>query len=271
MFGGFYNDATQATTRVQRYDPAANAWDTVAPMPEKITHAGHTSDGRRAFFVGGFVGDHPGASTAHVWVYDAAIDRWSRLPDLSARRGGGGAALIGSTLHFFGGVVRDGDHYEPDSGDHWVFDVDTGTSWHPDAPLPNPRNHLGAIALGGRVYAVGGQHQGNELDGNQSSVERYDPATRQWTTLAPLPVPRGHVSSSLVVRDGKLLVFGGLTQKSRPLADVLEFDPATMAWTALDPLPAPRQSPIAKLVGTTLVTTTGGHDGPHATTWIATH
>lgn len=271
VFGGFYNGATQATTRVQRYDPAANAWDTVAPMPEKLTHAGHASSAARVFFVGGFLGDHPGASTTHAWVYDAAGDRWSALPNLPAARGGGGAAVIGSALHFFGGVVRNGDSYEPDSGDHWVLDIDTGTAWHPDAPLPNPRNHLGAVALAGRIYAIGGQHQGNETSGNQTSVERYDTATKRWATLAPLPSPRGHVSSSLVVRGGRIVVVGGLGQGVRPLADVLEFDPVTGAWMTLDALPTSRQSPVAKLVGSTLIVTTGGNNGPHATTWIATH
>ena len=76
------------------------------------------------------------------------------------------------------------------NGDHWSLDVDTGTAWHPDTPLPNPRNHLGVIALDGRIYAIGGQHQGNELDGNQSTVERYDTSTKQWTTVTPLPVPK---------------------------------------------------------------------------------
>ena len=46
----------------------------------------------------------------------------------------------------------------------------------------------------------------------------------------------------------RVLVIGGLTQQSRPLADVLEFDPGASTWTALDALPAPRQSPVAKLV-----------------------
>jgi N-acetylneuraminic acid mutarotase len=271
VFGGFYNARTQATLRVQRYDAAADSWDSVAPLPEKITHAGHDADDHRVWLVGGFVGDHPGSSTSHVWVYDVPGNRWSRLPDLPAPRGGGGAALVGTTLHFVGGVVRNGDVYEPDAADHWTFDVDTGTAWHADTPLPNPRNHLGVIALGGDIYAIGGQHQGNELDGNQSTVERYDTTTKQWTTLPPLPAPRGHVSSSIVVRDGRVLVIGGLTQQSRPLADVLEFDPGASTWTALDALPAPRQSPVAKLVDRTLITTTGSHDGPRATTWISTH
>jgi len=271
VFGGFYNGKTQATTRVQRYDPVADSWDSVAPLPEKITHAGHAADDHRVWLVGGFVGDHPGSSTSHVWLYDVATGQWRRLPDLPAPRGGGGAALIGSTLHFVGGVVRNGDVYQPDAADHWTLDVDTGTAWHPDAPLPNPRNHLGVIALDDGIYAIGGQHQGNELDGNQATVERYDLSTKQWTTLTPLPVPRGHISSSLVVRNGRILVIGGLTQGSRPLADVLAFDPQAQTWTALDPLPAPRQSPVAKLVGDILITTTGSHDGPRGTTWIATH
>lgn len=271
VFGGFHDARTRATTRVQRYDPAADSWDTVAPMPEKITHAGHAADGDRVWLVGGFVGDHPGNSTAHAWVYDARADRWSALPDLPAPRGGGGAALVGSTLHFVGGAIRNGDAYAGDFGDHWTLDVDTGRAWHPAAPMPNPRNHLGALAANGQIYVIGGQHLGDEAAGNQTTVQRYDPATGAWTALAPLPSPRGHISSSLVLRAGKILVIGGLANRSRALDEVLEYDPSADSWRALDPLPAPRQSPIAKLVGGTLITTTGGHDGPHATTWIERH
>ena len=64
---------------------------------------------------------------------------------------------------------------------------------------------------------------------------------------------------------------GRASLESGRWSDVLEFDPATSRWATLAGIPAPRQSPIAKLVGTRLVITTGGRNGPHATTWIATH
>ena len=269
VFGGFYDTKTRATTRVQRYDPASDAWDTLAPLPEKVTHAGQAASDNEVFLVGGFVGDHPGVTTDHVWRYDTETNRWSALPSLPARRGGGGAALLGRTLHFFGGMIRDHDSYGGDWGDHWMLDVDTGTAWHAAAPLPNPRNHLGAVVLNGRIYAIGGQHLGDEVSGNQSSLQRWDPSTGAWSELAPLPSPRGHVSASILVRDGRILVIGGLGQGSHPLREVLEYDPGTDFWRELDPLPAPRQSPVARLIGGRVITTTGGYNGPHATTWIS--
>ena len=246
-------------------------------MPVAITHAGQAADGAAVYLAGGFVGDHPGASTSNVWRYDTQGDTWTAAPDLPAARGGGALARVGRTLHFFGGATRTaGVNVLTDFGDHWTLDLgptdaiaDDAAQWVSAAPLPNPRNHLGGAALGGLVYAVGGQLGGDEQSGNQSSVHAYDPSTGAWTEVAGLPIPVGHVASSTFVVGNRIVVAGGVTQNSKEIDDVFAYDATANAWPALTPLPKNLQSPVADLVGDTIVVTAGGGRGLNSSTWTS--
>ncbi|TDE86182.1 NPCBM/NEW2 domain-containing protein [Deinococcus sp. S9] len=273
VFGGFFN-GLHATARAYAYDPATDRWSAVASMPEPLTHGAVAVDGQTVYVAGGFVGDHPGPQTNHVWKYDTVRNTWSPAPSLPGARGGGALVRVGRELHFFGGTEREPGNtqlYRRDSADHWVLNLDGGRSWTSAAPLPNPRNHMAGVALGGRIYAIGGQHLGDEQNGNQRSVEMYDPATDTWTPRADLPRPLGHTSASTVVWNGRIVVVGGVTQRSAEVANIVEYDPNTNAWTELTPLPAPRQSPVAGIINNRLVVTTGWQpDSARTTTWIGT-
>ncbi len=273
VFGGFYNGLA-ATDQAEAYDPQTNRWSRVARMPEPLTHAAVAVDGPMVYVAGGFVGRQPGPQTDHVWKYDAAADTWSAAPPLPAARGAGALVRLGRELHFFGGVEREPgntDLYRRDSGDHWVLNLDGGTGWRSAAPMPNPRNHMAGAALNGKIYAIGGQHLGDEEGGNQSTLQMYDPATDRWTARASLPRPLSHVSSSTVVWNGRIVVVGGVTQGSAEVAQVTEYDPLADRWTELTPLPAARQSPVAEVIDGRLVVTTGWLPGSaRTTTWVGT-
>ncbi len=271
VFGGFDQNLF-TTPRAQVYDAAANRWTAVRDLPEQLTHAAVAVDGQTIYVIGGFVGNHPGPQTSHVWKYSVATDTWSAGPSLPGARGAGAAARLGRELHFFGGVERDRNNlhtYLRDSPDHWVLSLDGGTAWRSAAPLPNPRNHLAGAELGGKLYAIGGQHLGDENAGNQNSVHAYDPATNTWTARAGLPQPLGHINASTVVLNGRLVVIAGVGQSSREVATVYEYDPGANRWTPLTALPAARQSPVAGVIGGRLVVSGGSlPSGVFATTWL---
>jgi len=267
VFGGFYNGKTQATVKSDRYDPKTDSWIPIASLPEKVTHAGQASDGRKIYLVGGFVGDHPGPSSNRFWIYDIALNVWRRGPNLPEARGGGALVLLGRDLHYFGGTIRLPDGiYKSDYGDHWVFNLDDPKAeWASAAPLPNPRNHIGGCAAGGKIYAVGGQHLGDEISGNQASVHVYDPETDAWTKAADLPIAKGHLAANVLEHNGRVIVISGVAYGSRKLATIDEYDPATDAWTALTPLPEARQSPVSGIIGNRLIVSGGSLS---TTTWI---
>ena len=247
VFGGFYNQQIEASARVFAYNPLDNTWTRLSDMPEKLTHAGTAVDGDEVFVAGGFLGDHPGGSVDSVWIYNTNDDTWREGPALPAKRGGGALVKLGRTLHFFGGTLREGGRYLRDSSDHWTLLLDDPTGWNVAPPLPNPRNHTAGVALGGKVYAIGGQHLGDEETGNQKSVHVFDPATQTWAEAAPLPTPLSHTSASTLVWEGRIVVVGGVTQKSREVRTVYAYDPVEDVWESWTPLPASRQSPVGGL------------------------
>lgn len=265
VLGGFYNTNNQATLQSDVYDPVSNTWTRLSDLPEKITHAGTATDGKSIYIAGGFIGDHPGPSSERVWRYDITSDTWEAAPSLPAERGGGALVRLDQELHFFGGGTRvRGGSIDRDWPDHWILSLDGGTEWTSAAPLPNPRNHIGGAALGGKVYAVGGQHLADEDRGNQPSVHAYDPSADEWQAVADMPRPLGHISASTFENGGCLYVAGGVTQGAQSVANVIRYDAANDRWMELTPLLAPRKSPVAEIIENQWIVTTGSY---LATTW----
>ena len=279
VFGGFDKNVNYipiATRAANVYDPAADRWIRLRDIPDLVTHAGVAVDGQSIYLAGGFLGNHPGPQTDHVWRYDVGSDTWSALPGLPVARGAGALVRLGRELHYFGGVDRDArGRYLSDHGDHWVLNLDGASpsstgSWRTAAPMPNPRNHLAGAAINGLIYAIGGQHLGDEANGDQSEMDVYDAATDTWRMVSPLPIPLGHITSSVFGWRGQIIVAGGVTLGERESAQVFAYDPATNRWSILPALPGSRQSPVADVVGEALVVATGATAaGPTDSTFVS--
>ncbi|AFZ68100.1 Kelch repeat-containing protein [Deinococcus peraridilitoris] len=288
-FGGFRNTpdiAVYATRESYRFSVASNTWTRIADLPEPITHAGQALDEQRRtiYLAGGFVGNgytktNPIVTTAKVWKYDLATNSWSAAPSLPAPRAAGVLVRRGRFLHYFAGTVRTGDSYGGDYNSHWALNLDQPSQgWQRKAPYPLAVNHLSGAVVGETIYGLGGQRSDAETSTNTSAVYAYDPAGDRWTAaggVAPMPRPLGHAGASTFVRDGRIIVVGGVTNDpqsirgGREVANVVMYRPDTNRWTELTPLPSPRQSPVADLVSGVMVATTGdGADkAPHDETW----
>jgi probable HAF family extracellular repeat protein len=110
-----------------------------------------------------------------------------------------------------------------------------GGNWTTAASMPTARSGLGAAAVNGILYAVGGE--GN--NGILATVEAYDPATNTWTTKAPMPTARYGLGVAAV--NGILYAVGGLAVDKKTLLTTVEaYDPATNTWTTKAPMPTAR-------------------------------
>ncbi|XSG76442.1 Kelch repeat-containing protein [Herpetosiphon llansteffanensis] len=270
VIGGFYTNQVQATDTVFAYNITTNQWRICANIPEAITHAPVVADGDLIYVLGGYIGDSPGGSTQHVWVYNTITNAWSRGPDLPADRGAAGATKLGREIHFFGGAHRrDRQLEEWDSDQHFVLNLDTHV-WHTAAPMPNARNHLGAATLNGYVYAIGGQYLAAESTSSQVEVDRYDPSSDSWTRVADLPKGRGHITSSVFEVDGRIMVVGGSVNGGDyglASADVMLYDPNDNVWMKLTSIPGVRKTPVGAAYGNKILVTTGGYV-PNPEMWI---
>jgi N-acetylneuraminic acid mutarotase len=101
-------------------------------------------------------------------------------------------------LHVAGGATMtrvDGVKYSVDYDNHWVIDLDNlAGGWRTLKPLPLARNHMAGATVNGYFYALGGQLETDEYDGNQKRVDRYDPATNTWARMPDIPIPLGDLS-----------------------------------------------------------------------------
>jgi hypothetical protein len=282
-FSGYYTlgKSILATPECDAYDPITNVWQRLADIPQPISHCGQVADEDNPndpifWLAGGFLGDHPGPSTTEVWKYSINNNTWTPGPPLPDQRGGGALVKLGRELHYFGGVIRQNGVYLQDYGTHWAFNLDTDTAWRTTttdgqilAPVPNPRNHMGGTVLNGKIYAIGGQHLGNQ-DTPQSEVDVYDPATNSWTQVAPMPRPIGHTTANVFVRNGRVVVTTGRMANGVLIANVIEYDSVANTWNELPPVPGPRQSPVSGLIGDQMVVTCGSDGKLKSQTWVTT-
>ena len=272
LFGGF-TETLAAANQLDVYDPASDSWTRKKDMPTRVTHLNPALDGPTIWFAGGFKGKHPGPVTDEVWKYDHTADTWSVGPPLPEARAGGGLEVVGRRLHYFGGYKSD---RQTDSADHWSLALDGGKGWEREADLPDPRGHVSAAVLDGKLYALGGAHGHDKTQNDLSSCHRFDPATKKWTQIASLPDGRSHFESSTLIYQGRILVVGGRCNQSTPMrnvvGDLLEYNPQADAWRVVGELPVKVLAPSAAIIGGRLIVTGGGLNNPRpltAATWIA--
>jgi len=129
-------------------------------------------------------------------------------------------------------------------------------TWEARASLPFAQQESAAVAVGGKVYVLGGLDDRVGL----RTVSVFDPTTGLWTNAAPLPRPLHHVNAA--VAGGRIWVAGALEGPSFVATpDVFVFDPATNEWTAKRPMRAARGGSMIAASGSTVYVAGGLRDG----------
>jgi N-acetylneuraminic acid mutarotase len=209
------------------YDPVADARDTGARLPVGLHHTTIAAAGDRIYVSGGYNFDFESYQSA-VYAYDPETDDWETVAELPAPRAAHAMVAMDDLLYVVGGVG-------PRADELWIYDLQADT-WDESAPpLPTPREHLAAVALDGLLYVVGGRTD----VGNLGTLEVYDPAAGEWTTLAEMPTPRGGITASAL--EGHIHVTGGEVFSPPATYDQHEiYDPVTDTWETGDPMPTAR-------------------------------
>ena len=236
-------------------------------MPEAITHTTGTVVGSDIWFVGGYLGNHPGQGTTHVWRYDTIGNEWHRGPDLPVARGAGGSAAINGTLYFVGGMNQS---RTTEQAEMWSLDLADGSAdWVSRPSMSVGRNHVGVVAAGGKLYTVGGQFSQEASQVTQGVVEVYDPATNLWTRRADMPAARSHITAGIFELDGRVVVVGGESGFNKVQSSIYSYDPAYDSWATIGQLPAARSTVVAGVLADgRLISSTGNSPTFSDTTWI---
>jgi N-acetylneuraminic acid mutarotase len=127
-------------------------------------------------------------------------------------------------------------------------------AWSKAAPLPGVRSELQAVALGDKIYAIGGNTvvmRDGKIDivPDSGINEVYDPATGSWRALAPVPMGANH--TGIAAMDGKIYVGGGFLGRGHMMSTdrFYAYDPAADRWQELARLSSPRGAPAFIAVG----------------------
>ena len=200
--GGLGEDGPSNT--VERYDPRADEWTSVAPLPQPrwAARAMATADGGMIYVMGGRLG-LGGAATPTVSRYSVESDVWLFVPPMSVPRVWFGAALDTDGLIYAVGGSAGLNAGETGSTAERLHPPTN--RWSPVASLRFHDFEVGA-AVGdacGFIYALGGFDRGFSR-----AVERYLPGADRWEPCPPLRVARRRFAAALSP-SGRIYAFGG--------------------------------------------------------------
>lgn len=211
--------------------PVAGIWGSAAPLPVGRSEFAATVLDGKIYVAGGF-----GAESSFD-RYDPGTDSWESLADLPEARNHLSLAALDGGIYIAGGHNH-GSNAATET--FWRFDVAAG-AWETLEPLPQgPRGALGAVALDGAIYTVGGSS--GDLGGPATAdVARYDVATSTWEIVASMPTAREHLAVG--VAGGRIVAAGGRSGSNEDLSLLSAsevYDPASDSWTIGAALPVPR-------------------------------
>ena len=165
-------------------------WELVGEVPRR-TGLAMVSYGGKLYRVGGWEarksaeGKWELFSTSDFARFDPKDGKWEDLAPLPHGRSSHDAAVLGSRLYVIGGWEL-GDK----TGGQWhetayVCDLaDARPQWKEIAKPPFNRRALAVAGYAGKVYAIGGMDDSNEVT---LGVDIYDPQTNAWSKGPAIP------------------------------------------------------------------------------------
>lgn len=219
--GGFGGEA-----RLERYDPLADQWQTLADMPAGRHHLMVAAYADSIYIFGGAQAP-TWDPTNTVWQYDPATNTWSDVGVMPEQRLAGAAVTLGDKIYVVGGVGGGENllEFTPESG-QWRL-----------LPGPiQPREHVNAVAFQGELWVLGGRWSGV---GELATVEIYNPAGEAWRAAPTLNIARAGFAAAVVQQ--QLMVAGGeAIINGRETLNSLEIlAPGNTTWQLGPVLPVP--------------------------------
>jgi hypothetical protein len=151
-----------------------------------------------------------------------------------------GCAAVESRVYAIGGLISEAESVVPRTVVE-AYDVPADSWIVTFAPPPGPRWFAGCAALDGKIYVIGGTDGNTDL----SRVDRFDPSTNTWDTVAPLPWPRSSLAGCEY--GGGIYAIGGYSLTLGFQKSVARFTPDSGLghWDVVDSLITRRANPAA--------------------------
>ena len=217
-------------TAHQKYDPQTNVWSNVKPLPAALDHIQGVALGGKIYYIGGLQ-TWPSPHVSTVYIYDPQTDSFSTGASMGTRgRGAGGVAAYDGKIYYAGGLsngqaVNWLDVYDPQSN-----------QWSALPNMPTARDHFHAVALNGKLWAIGGRTK--DIGATVTANEAFDFSSKTWSAgHKPLPTPRGGFAAA--ASGDEVLIIGG-EDASKAHGTVEAYNVKTDSWRTLESMPTPR-------------------------------
>ena len=217
VFGGFVpppSGPPRATwvpiDNVWEYDPVADSWKALPPLPTRRGAANAFEVGGKMYIIGG-ASVHPGSKDLGIApggsgralttneVYDPATNKWETRQTMPTARNHAYGGVVGGKIYVIGGRMgAAGIGAATNSDIVEVYDPAIDSWGGLGARMPTPRSGGAWGTYAGRIYVAGGEVSTPVLVGAYRAVEVFDPATNQWSFFASMPTPRHGVAGAVL-------------------------------------------------------------------------
>eukprot|EP00803_Ostreobium_quekettii_P007929 evm.model.scf_841EXC.7 EVM.evm.TU.scf_841EXC.7 scf_841EXC:48893-54188(+) len=232
MVAGGHDAEWRSLKIVEEYSPHRDEWSPGQSMTMSFSFTGAAPVPNGVLVVGGTM------YSANVCRYDNQRRQWFRCPPLLTPRVHSAVASMSGFAYVLGGRTGVGQEL---CGVEW-FDS-SGSSdksdgkWCQGPDMLEPRCALGAGAIGGHLYAVGGQASRTV----HNSAESLDPERGQWSLVsARLGSMRKYVAVGVL--GGRLYAVGGMNEQRVRLPTMEAYDPREGRWQLLGSMHVARSS-----------------------------
>jgi N-acetylneuraminic acid mutarotase len=220
--------AWQPIDDMWEYDPVADSWKALAPLPGKrgsavaveafgkihVIGGATTVEGSKApFFT--FMG--PCNVLGENLVYDPATNKWESRKPMAVPRNHAFAAAVNNKIYVIGGRTGHAFIMSASNTDA-VEEYDPATDmWSVlKERMPTARSGGASGTDGRRIYVAGGEVTTKQLVGAFRAIEAYDPATNSWMTLPSMPMPRHGFAGAVI--GNRFYLATGMIQSAGALA-----------------------------------------------------
>ncbi len=212
-------------TTVEVYFPKEDRWETGPDLLQPHDYPASTILDGQIYIIGGH---HPNATEGGPQTdpafsfserWSPGMKGWEEIAPMPTPRFAASAVVMNGQLWALGGVA-----FTPQGFNEYdrieIFDPKSGKWTVNSLKLPWGSAGQGACVVNDRLYIFGG-FRGDEGIGTHGAV--YDPASKKWSELPPMPEARAAMGVAVV--DGTIYLFGGWAKDRSVMGSVVAYNP----------------------------------------------
>ncbi len=169
------------------YNPSTDSWISKTPMPTIQMGGAIATYQNKIYMIGGGQGISPNITTSQTGInelYDPVTDTWTSKTPLPMAYANLHAVTVNGMIYVMGGTTVASMKMNV-FGINELYNPATD-SWQSLASMPIPVYNFGMVAIGTKIYVLGG-HITSQLEGcNKTQI--YDTLTDTWSYGTPMPI-----------------------------------------------------------------------------------